>query len=47
MSRQGSRQLVPTLEWQANLFDGGELQIGLGGEALARSAKGEANVAGS
>ena len=32
---QDGRQLIPALEWQPNLFDGGDLQIRLGWEGLA------------
>ena len=34
-ARQDRRQLVPALERQANLFDGGDLEIGLGLEVVA------------
>jgi hypothetical protein len=40
-------QFVSTLERQANLFDGDDLQVGLGLESVAHMVDKDANVAGS
>ena len=44
---QDRRQLVAALERQANLFDGRDLEIGLGLEGVAHGGRTKANVAGS
>jgi hypothetical protein len=38
-AREDRRQLVPTPERQANLFDGDDLQVGLGLESMAHGVR--------